>query len=126
MAAEVYAFVEAFDAAHLRATNMQRTYVKKFQLFMYTDSLQLSDSITRGRRTNERRLMIDILATRQSYKRYEISGVGYISGVNNPADGLTKLGHNKVLEEVFYEGRINRRAEKWIDRGKGQSLSAEN
>lgn len=72
MAAEVYAFVEAFDAAHLIATDLKRNRVKIFQLFMYTNSLQLYDTITGGRRTDERRLMIDIIATCQLHKRTKL------------------------------------------------------
>lgn len=61
---------------------------------MYTDPMQLFYALTTEKRTDERRLMIDISATPESYKKYKISGVGYIRGANNPADGLTKLKHN--------------------------------
>lgn len=77
-----------------------------------------------GLEKNKQRLMIDVLATRQSYKRYDISGVGHFSWANNLADRFTILKHNKVLEEMFYERRINSCAKKWIGRGDCQSLRA--
>lgn len=68
--------------------------------------------------------MTDIIATRQSYKRYGIAGLGHISGLNNPADALTKLKHNKILEEIYFGGKMSRVAEKWIDRSMIQPLSS--
>lgn len=60
--AEVFAFVDAFDAAFLIAADLKQTHGVDLQLFMYTDWLQLFDASSKERRTDEWRLMIDILA----------------------------------------------------------------
>lgn len=114
---ETYAFVEAFDVTYLTIKDLSMTHEVAFKLYMYTDSLQLFNALTRGKRAERRRLMIDILAVRQIYKRLEIAGVGQIWGNNNPADGLTKLKHNKVLEKASQSRRMVRQAKKWIYRG---------
>lgn len=62
--------------------------------------------------------MIDILATPQLYKWYEIFVVGYIQGVNYSFDGLKKLKHNGVSDEFFCTTRMKRKAEHCIEREK--------
>ena len=54
---------------------------------MYTDSKQLFDVITRAAHTTEKRFMVEIMAARETYNRYEISNVGLVPGDSNPADG---------------------------------------
>lgn len=91
MAAEVYAFVETFDAGCLISKDHKMTHGCRYDLIMYTDLLQLYDALTRGKCTDEKRFMMDSLEVRQSYKRWEIMGAGHIRGCHDSADGLTKL-----------------------------------
>ena len=58
---------------------------------MFTDSKSLFDVIVRASTTSERRLMIDISATRQAYERHEIADIGLISSEYNLADCMTKI-----------------------------------
>lgn len=83
---------------------------------MFTELQQLFDALTKGGQTEERRLMIDMLASRDSYKRFEITGIGYIRGDDNSSDGPIKFKRNGVLNEVFETGLMTRKAERWIDR----------
>lgn len=106
LAAKVFAFIDAFHTAFLIATDLKQTHGEDFDPFMFTDSLQLFDALTEGRRTDERMLMNDILAAHQSYKRYEVAEAGYICGVDNPADGLTNVKSNGIMNEVFEAGVI--------------------
>lgn len=53
---------------------------------MLTDSKQVLDIITRGKRPTEKRLAVDVVAAREAYKRFEIDQVGLVNGTNNPAD----------------------------------------
>lgn len=72
MTAETYAFVEGFDRSYLLANDLKRSHGSGIKLMMLTDLLWLFDALTRGSVTDERRLVIDILAARQFYKQFEI------------------------------------------------------
>lgn len=68
LSAKVFAFIEVFDAAYMTAVELEYTHEKRFDLFMFTYSLQLFDALAREN-SKECRLMINISAARQSYKR---------------------------------------------------------
>ena len=91
MAVEVYALADAFDAAFIIKHDLERIYDQHLPLVMLKDSKQMFDVITRASHTTEKRLMIDVAAAREAYKRYEISNVGLVRSEHNPADGLTEL-----------------------------------
>ncbi|KHJ34462.1 hypothetical protein EV44_g3454 [Erysiphe necator] len=50
---------------------------------------------------NEKRLMIDIMAIRQSYERRELSEIRWINGNDNPDDTMTKGSPIKALEQML-------------------------
>lgn len=56
--------------------------------------------------------MIDMLATRQSYKRSEIFGIWYISGADNSADVLMKLNYSRILHEVLCNAQMRHEEER--------------
>jgi hypothetical protein len=58
---------------------------------MMTDSKSLFDITTTQKRTIEGRLMVDVFAARQSFKRGEIDTIALIRSEFNLADDLTKL-----------------------------------
>ena len=64
---------------------------------IYTDSYSLYECLVKLRTTKEKRLMIDIIALRQSYERRELTEVRWINGQDNPADVMTKATSNKIL-----------------------------
>lgn len=80
MGGEMYTSIKALDLAYSMKRGMERLTDQKLDLGMRTDSKQLFVSITKGRRTTERRLYIDIRAARDSYKRLDITTIGLISG----------------------------------------------
>lgn len=116
MAAEVAGFIAAFDASYLLAESLHIMYGKRYELYMYTASSQLVDALTKGKQTDRKRLTVDILAVRQSYKGYEITGVGQIRRSDKTTDGSTKQKHNGVIDEVYQSGHIVGQALKWINR----------
>lgn len=73
---------------------------------MLTDSEILFNIITRRRTTTERRLMIDLKATRDAYIRREISNIALIRSYDNPADALSKIKCNSALRKMMDTGRI--------------------
>lgn len=82
---------------------------------MFTDSKQLFDAISEGKRTTERRLPIDIQAARDAYKSFEITTIGLISGTSNSVDALSKVGGNASLIGLM-EGNDNTPIVEWIGR----------
>ena len=58
------------------------------QIFAY--SKRLFDIISKRSQASEKRIMLDMYATRQAYKAQEISNIGFFRSPQNLADGLTK------------------------------------
>lgn len=121
MAGEVCAFMDAFDAAYMLRSDMQEILGVEIPLLMFTDSKQLFDAMTKGRRTTEKRLMIDVSAARQAYRRFEISAVGLVRGEDNPADALSKIAGNQALRRVLVDGMDETPVVLWIERTAVQS-----
>ena len=66
-------------------------------IIICTDSYSLYECLVKLGTTKEKRLMIDIMALRQSYERREITEIRWIDGKNNPADAMTKSAPNRAL-----------------------------
>jgi hypothetical protein len=66
--------------------------------------------------TKEKRLMIDIMALRQSYERREITEIRWINGEDNPADAFTKATPNRALERFINGNELTVRVEGWVQR----------
>ncbi|KAK6206236.1 hypothetical protein QIS74_13655 [Colletotrichum tabaci] len=66
--------------------------------------------------TKEKRLMINIMALRQSYERRELHEVRWINGSDNPADTFTKASPNQALEGLISGNKIGIRMEGWVTR----------
>ena len=66
-------------------------------IIIYTDSYSLYECLVKLRTIKEKRLMIDIMALRQSYERRELTEVQWINRQDNPADIMTKATPNKIL-----------------------------
>jgi len=61
--------------------------------------------------TKEKRLMIDIMALRQSYERRELFEIRWINGQDNPVDAMTKANPNKALETFVDTNTLRVRVE---------------
>lgn len=118
MAGETYAFTAAFDFAYILKHDLERIFMQPIALKMFTDSKQLFDVITRASHTAEKRLMIDVAAAREAYNNFEISNVGLVAGIDNPADGLTKPKLCKPLYELLRTGIDATPVAQWIIRKK--------
>lgn len=60
MAGETCAFLNAFDAAFILHADFAELLCIDLPIIIYTDSKLLFDAVTKGKRTTEKRLMIDI------------------------------------------------------------------
>jgi hypothetical protein len=88
---------------------------QKVPVTILTDGKSLFDVINRNSATSERRLMIDVSATRQAYEHHEISDVGFIRTSNNPADALTKREYNAALKDILTTGRLDLPIEPYVE-----------
>jgi hypothetical protein len=110
LASELYAMASGVDMAISISTTLNMV-ISKLRLpniptIVCTDSLSLYECMIKLGTTREKRLMIDIMAIRQSYERQELSEVRWIDGDSNPADAMTKANLNKALERLVNTNRL--------------------
>ena len=60
LAAEVIAFTDLFDDTFALKDTIEKKISKSVQFFLVTDSKSLFGIISKGSRTNEKRLMLDV------------------------------------------------------------------
>jgi len=116
MAGEVIAFSDMFDVAVTLAEEIRTTFQRPIPLHLLTDSKALFDIISKGSRTSEKRMMLDIAAAREGFRDHVISDIGFVRSAHNLADGLTKPMQQAALQRVIRSGRLTTQAEQWIIR----------
>jgi hypothetical protein len=118
LAAELFAMVHGFDIGSvLRATLIKMLGDKTpIPLILATDSKSLYDCLVRLGTTVEKRLMVNVMALRQSYERREITEVKWIHGSNNPVDSMTKNKPSSALKTVIDSNKIDLDMTEWVER----------
>lgn len=119
MASETLAFVAGFDTGFTIRAQISEILQLDLPLLIYTDSKCLFDVMTTAKKTTEGRLMINIFAARQSYRRGEINNICLIRSNDNLADDLTKLEGNGLLLQVMHHGYHNPQVVDYIMRPRG-------
>lgn len=77
---------------------------------------QLYDCLTKLGTTNEKRLMIDVMAIREAYEKREIVEIKWIDGESNPADAMTKSKPCQALKDLVDNNTITIKVTEWVDR----------
>lgn len=85
-------------------------------MILYTDLYSLYKCLVKLGTIKEKRLIIDIMALRQSYKKREIAEIRWINGDNNPADAMMKALPNRVLEYLVSGNKLTMRVEGFVKR----------
>jgi len=120
LASEIYGMVGGVDIAiAINATMKMITKQLDYPpppIIVCTDSYSLYECLVKLGTTKEKRLMIDIMALRQSYERRELAEIRWINGQDNPADAMTKATPNKMLERFLDLNEITVRLEGWVKR----------
>ena len=120
LASEIYGMVSGFDLAyvinHTVTTICKQLGFPSMPLILCTDSYSLYQCLVQLGTTNEKRLMIDIMALRQSYEAREIDEIRWICGDDNPADAMTKASPNAALATWITTNRSIIRLEGWVKR----------
>ncbi|KAF2741624.1 hypothetical protein M011DRAFT_497953 [Sporormia fimetaria CBS 119925] len=120
LASEIYGMVNGFDMGIAIATTLkmivERLGLAEIPLIICTDSYSLYECRVKLGTTKEKRLMIDIMALRQSYERREITEIRWINGEDIPADAFTKASPNRALECFIESNNLTVRVDGWISK----------
>jgi hypothetical protein len=120
LASEIYGMVGGVDMAISIGTTLtmitDRLNLPPIPLIVCTDSYSLYDCLVRLSTTREKRLMIDIMALRQSYERRELFEIRWINGEDNPADAFTKAKPNTALQRFVDMNKLSVRVDGWVKR----------
>jgi hypothetical protein len=120
LASEIYGMVNGFDLGLALTTTLKmitdRLGLPAIPLIICTDSYSLYECLVKLGTTNEKRLMIDIMALRQSYERREITEIRWINGKDNPADAMTKALPNRALQGFIDKNKLTIRVEGFVER----------
>lgn len=116
MSGEVIAFSDMFDYAIAISKDIAKLLGRTIPIQLLTDSKSLFDVISKGSRTSEKRMMLDIAAAREGFRDKIISGIGFIRSSTNVADGLTKRMAQASLRTVIATGQLHIYPEQWIVR----------
>ena len=79
-----------------------------------TDSKSLFDIISKGSRTREKRVTLDIHTAQQAYQSRQISNIGFVRSSDNLADGLTKPKMQKAIFNPLQTASHRQVCEQWI------------
>ncbi|OAA77119.1 hypothetical protein LEL_03942 [Akanthomyces lecanii RCEF 1005] len=90
--------------------------IPEIPMILLTDSYSVYECLVKLGSTQEKRLMIDIMALRQLYERREAHEVRWINGEDNPADAMTKASPNRSLKKLIDDNEITVRLEGWVER----------
>lgn len=120
LASEIYGMVAGVDMAYALASTLrmitERLDLPPTQTIVCTDSYSLYECLVKLGTTKEKRLMIDIMALRQSYERRELHEVRWINGNDNLADAFTKASPNRALAQFIDTNKVTIRLEGWVSR----------
>jgi hypothetical protein len=116
LTAEIFALLDGFDCGYVLKVWLERLFNKSLELHILTDSRTAYHTVTTLVITRERRLMVDLHLLREAYENREITRISWITGLSNPADGLTKVKHNGRLEVLLRSNAILIEAAGWVDR----------
>ena len=83
---------------------------------IYTDSKSLYEYLVKLGTTQEKRLIVDIMSLRQSYKRREITEILWIQGNKNPADAITKERSCNALQKLVDTNKLELEVGGWVER----------
>ena len=118
MAAEVIAFSDMSDVAVTLSSEISLLLGRQVPVQLLTDNKSLFDVISKGSRTSEKRIMLDIAAAREGFRDHVISDIGFVRSNHNLADGLTKHMSQASLIQAMRSCHVDINPEQWIIRPK--------
>lgn len=120
LASELYAMTNGIDIAIPLCMTvnqiMDQLALPMVPLIVCTDSRSLYECLVKLGTTKEKRLMIDVMAIRESYERKELAEIRWINGKDNPADSMTKVNATSALNKLIDSNELTVRLEGWVER----------
>lgn len=116
LASELYGMAHGFDLAACVKATLELILGIEIKLTLCTNSKSLYNCLTKLGTTQEKRLMIDVMALRQAYERKEIAQVKWVDGNSNPADSMTKSKPSNALKRLIDENKVKMNVQGWVDR----------
>ncbi|KHJ31172.1 hypothetical protein EV44_g4110 [Erysiphe necator] len=115
LASELYAMVVGFDMVTIIKSTLEKVInllsisksSSSIPLILCTDSRSLYECLSKLGTTTEKRLMIDIMALRQSYDYNEVAEIRWIEGSKNPADAMTKHNPCDALRKLIDKNEVD-------------------
>lgn len=98
---------------HTLQDDMQRLLGKNPKVFANTDFKQILDSLSRGRRTTEKRVSINIAAARDSWNRIKIDHIGLICGDDSTVGALENIRVTPHWDVLFTAQTTQRSLGSW-------------
>jgi hypothetical protein len=115
LALEIYGIVEGVDIAIAINTIIkmitEQLGFSQTPIIVCTDSYLLYECLVKLGSTQEKRLIIDIMALRQSYERREITEIRWIDRKDNLANAITKSTLNKAFKKLINTNQLGVRVE---------------
>lgn len=106
LAAELITCADQLDASFTLAEELRSMHPnREIPVQLYTDNQSIFDEIPKGCRTSAKRRMLDISATREGFRKREISCIDFVRLVHNLADGLNKSMEQSELRAVMLSSR---------------------
>jgi hypothetical protein len=122
LASEILAMSDGVDKGYVIASTISQILkqldLPPIPIIVCTDSYSLYECLVKLGTTKEKRLMVDIMALRESYENRDILEIRWINGLDNPADALTKKNPNNCLSTLITTNQLDIRVEGWVKRPK--------
>jgi hypothetical protein len=116
LTAETLSMVSTVDIAYALRLQLQAMGLA-FELDVLTDSKQLYQTLEGHGSVREKRLMLDVAALRQMFRKKEITRLGFVRSEYNLADRLTKLktlDASSNLTQLLSTGKLPFIVEKFL------------
>ncbi len=120
MAAEILALVNGFDNAFVVKHILGELLDRSIPLDAFIGSRTTFNCAAKHASTLEKRLQIDVSALRESLTRGELRCIGWIPGIENPADGLAKASIPKSdhpLRRLMMTNKLLINPDGWSETG---------
>jgi hypothetical protein len=128
LASEIYGIMNDINTSIALAIILRliidQLHLPEILLIICTDSYLLYKCIVKLGITQEKRLIIDVMFLRQSYKRKKITEIRWIYNQDNPADALTKAAANRAIKRLMSSNKLNVRMKGYVERSRKEEDSA--